>query len=116
MNFTLMVVDRLSFRMVTQAWGYFLWVNEFLYISSDGSESSPRIKFKYQSGDWLNLKSVVDGVNVKLYINDIFIKSLKLTGDGADSPTDNYVGLWCHRLVFMAGRDFKVTRCKDVFL
>ena len=109
--------DLFLFSLVTKAWGYFMWVNQFLYVSSDGTESTSRVKYPYQSGAWLKLKSVVDGTKVKIYINDNFIKDIVMTGEGAESSTDNYVGLWCHRLVYVAGKDFKVTACKynDLF-
>lgn len=100
------------FSMVSKAWGYFMWVNRFLYVSSDGSESNPRVPFSYDSGRWLKLKTVVDGVNVKIYVNGSLIHELVMQGQDADSETENYVGLWCHRLVFIAGKDFQVSSRK----
>ena len=92
-----------------------MWVNRFLYVSSDGTETSPRIQYKFESGRWLQLKTIVDRTNVKIFINGTLIKEVTMTGEGADSESENYVGLWCHRLVFIAGKEFKVSSCKCCF-
>ena len=94
---------------MTNAWGYFLWSNQFVYMSSDGTEGHPRAKYLFDSGSTLRLKSVVDGKNVKVYVNDMFVHEFEMQGDQASSDTDNMVGLWCHKLIHMKGQDFKVT-------
>ena len=96
-------------RLVTKAWGYFLSGNRHVHISSTGAESSPVIEFGFSSGAWYTLKSVVDGTNVKIYINDQLVKEIEMQGEGADSATDNYVGLWCHARTRTKGDSFRVT-------
>lgn len=80
-----------------------------MYISSDGTEANPRVKYQYDSGSTLKLESVVQGVNVKVYINGDLIQEIVLSGDGADSSTNNYVGMWCHRSMSTLGQDFEVS-------
>lgn len=99
----------LPFRLVTGAWGYFLWSNQFVYISADGSEANPRVKYAYDSKSSLKLESVIDGTNVKIYINGVLLQEVVLKGEGADSTTDNYVGMWCHRLMSTLGQNFQVS-------
>ena len=102
-------------RYVSKSWGYFLWSNRFLYISTDGTETSPRIPYTYPSRKYLRLRSVVNGNEVKIYINDIFIQKVELEGKEANSMTHNYVGLWCHRLTGLSGKGFQVKECKMQF-
>ena len=92
---------------VTQAWGYFLWSNAYMYITSSGPESSPRVDFATQTGSWYNLKSVVDGTNVKIYVNNRLVKEITMSGKEANSRTNNYVGIWCHSMDPIAGDSFK---------
>jgi len=101
--------------MVNDAWGYFLWSNQFIYMSSDGTEGHPRVKYLFDSSSTLRLKSVVDGKKVKVYVNDMFVHEFEMQGDQACSDTDNLVGMWCHKLAHMKGADFKVTAGKIFF-
>ena len=100
---------------VTQAWGYFLWANAYMYITSSGPESSPRIGFATQTGSWYNLKSVVDGTNVKIYVNNRLVKEITMSGKEANSRTNNYVGIWCHNMDPVAGDSFKGKIRKGVY-
>ncbi|XP_065684134.1 uncharacterized protein LOC100210120 isoform X1 [Hydra vulgaris] len=102
-----------SIKSVSKSWGYFLWVNQFLYISSDGSETSPRLLYSYKNAEWLHLRTVVDNSKVKIYINDVFIKEIIMTGEGHDSQINNYVGLWCHRMTNTVVKDFVVSNLVD---
>ena len=93
---------------VTDAWGYFLWSNAYMYITSSGPESSPRVDFATQTGSWYNLKSVVNGTNVKIYVNNRLVKEITMSGKEANSRTNNYVGIWCHDSMDpIAGDSFK---------
>ena len=78
-----------------------------MYITSSGPESSPRIGFATQTGSWYNLKSVVDGTNVKIYVNNRLVKEITMSGKEANSRTNNYVGIWCHGMDPIAGDSFK---------
>ena len=78
-----------------------------MYITSSGPESSPRVGFVTQTGSWYNLKSVVDGTNVKIYVNDRLVKEITMSGNEANSKTNNYVGIWCHNMDPIAGDSFK---------
>ena len=104
-----------EYRYVSKSWGYFLWSNRFLYIATDGTESSPRISYTYPSRKYLRLRSVVNGNEVKIYINDVFLQKVVLKGKEANSMTHNYVGLWCHRLTGLSGKDFQVKECNYQF-
>ena len=42
-----------------------------------------------------------------IFINGLRVKEITMTGTGAIAPTQNYVGLWCHRLTHFQGKDFK---------
>ena len=99
----------LVFRRVTKAWGYFQWSKAYMYISSSGKEDDPRINVPFSTGKWYTQKSVVNGTNVKIYINNKLVKEITMSGEGADSNTDNYVGLWCHSSTRPKGDNFKVT-------
>ena len=68
-----------------------------MYITSSGPESRPRISFAVNSGSWYNLKSKVSGTRVKIYVNDNLVKEITMSGSGADSKSNNFVGLWCHK-------------------
>ena len=81
---------------VTKAWGYFLWASNSMYISSSGGEGTPRINYSFSTGAWYDLKSVIDGTNVKIYINGNLVKEITISGSEADAKSNNYVGLWCH--------------------
>ena len=78
-----------------------------MYITSSGPESSPWVGFVTQTGSWYNLKSVVDGTNVKIYVNDRLVKEITMSGNEANSKTNNYVGIWCHDMDPIAGDSFK---------
>ena len=74
-----------------------------MYITSSGPESSPRISFAVNSGSWYNLKSKVSGTRVKIYVNDNLVKEITMSGSGADSKSNNFVGLWCHNHIPIKG-------------
>ena len=93
--------------LVTKAWGYFLW-SPYMDITSSGQESSPRINFGVTSNSWYKLKSVVNGTNVKVYVNDNLAKEIKMSGSEADSKSNNYVGIWCHARIPIKGDSFHV--------
>ena len=78
-----------------------------MYITSSGPESSPRISFPVNSGSWYNLKSKVSGTRVKIYVNDKLVKEITMSGSGADSKSNNFVGLWCHNQIPVKGDAFK---------
>ncbi|KAJ7390066.1 hypothetical protein OS493_027591 [Desmophyllum pertusum] len=80
----------------TKAWGYFLWSNRYMYISSSGGEGNPKINYSFSTGAWYKLKSVIDGTNVKIYINDKLVRKITISGSEADAKSNNYVGIWCH--------------------
>ena len=65
-------------------------------ISSSGREYNPIITYSFSTGAWYKLKSVVDGANVKIYINDKLVRKITISGSKADAKSNNYVGLWCH--------------------
>lgn len=96
------------YSLVTKAWGYFPWDNNYLYISSDGREASPRIKYKFPSDEWLALKTIVRGTNVKIFINEKMVYQLTIKGEGASAASDNYVGMWCRRSACVSGKNFMV--------
>ena len=98
------------FRLVTKSWGYFFWDKKYIYISSNGQENNPRINYAFSSNKWYDLKTVVDGTEVTLLINGLRVKNIVMTGKGANAPTHNYVGLWCHRLAHSQRKDFKVVQ------
>jgi hypothetical protein len=93
---------------VTKIWGYFLWVGKHLYITGNKAESSPRIDYAFSSNTWYNLKTVVKGVNVKIYVNDKFVYQLDMKGAGANSSAMNYVGIWCHENMNEQGSSFAI--------
>ena len=111
-KYVLIVIE---YRYVSKSWGYFLWSNRFLYIATDGTESSPRISYTYPSRKYLRLRSVINGNEVKIYINDVVLQKVVLKGKEANSMTHNYVGLWCHRLTGLSGKDFQVKECNYQF-
>ena len=78
-----------------------------MYITSSGPESSLRISFPVNTGSWYNLKSKVSGTRVKIYVNDTLAKEITMSGNGADSKNNNYVGLWCHTTIPAKGDSFK---------
>ena len=77
-------------------------------ISSKGTEYSPKIRFPVTSGAWYNLKSVVKGTHVKIYVNNKLVREITMKGSGADSKRNNYVGLWCHSKLSIKGDSFQV--------
>ena len=79
-----------------------------MYITSSGQESSPRINFGVTSNSWYKLKSVVNGTNVKVYVNDNLAKEITMSGSEADSKSNNYVGIWCHASIPIKGDSFHV--------
>ena len=94
-----------------------MWGQGTLYITANGAEGSPAIGFGFTTDTWYTLRSVVDGTNVKIYINDQLVKEVEMQGEGADSATDNYVGLWCHTGIVEVGEGFMVEgRMKRVLL
>ena len=86
-----------------------MWANQFIYISSDGSEGNPRIEYQFEAGKPLKLKTMVDRDQVKIFINGEKIHEFQMKGKLASSGSDNLVGLWGHRMMEMSGADFKVT-------
>ena len=86
-----------------------------MYITSSGPEGSPSINFKTTSGAWYNLKSEVKGTHVKIYVNNKLVKEITMKGSGADSKSNNYVGLWCHNKIPIKGDSFQV-QGKAMFL
>ena len=78
-------------------------------ISSAGRQEDPKINVPFSTGKWYTQKSVVKGTNVKIYINNKLVQEITMSGEGADSNTDNYVGLWCHGTSRVKGDNFKVT-------
>jgi hypothetical protein len=81
-------------------------------ISASGIEYSPKIKYSYPVNQWNNLKTVVNGTSVTMYMNDKLIRKVTLQGTGASSTNDNYVGLWCHSSTTEKGSGFSVRDCK----
>ena len=77
-----------------------------MYITSSGPEASPSIRFA-TTGAWYNLKSVIDGTNVTIYINDKLVKEITISGSEADAKSNNYVGLWCHGAISSKGDSFQ---------
>lgn len=77
-----------------------------MYITSSGPESSPNIKFPVSSGVWYKLKSVVNGTNVKIYVNDKLVQEITMSGSGADAKSNNFVGIWCHNSIPIKGDSF----------
>ena len=79
-----------------------------MYITSSGQESSPSINFGVTSNSWYKLKSVVNGTNVKVYVNGNLAKEITMSGSEADSKSNNYVGIWCHASIPIKGDNFHV--------
>ena len=79
-----------------------------LYISSNGTIASPEIELQYNLDGWYTLRSVVNGTKVTIYINGTFVHEVEMQGEGADSATDNYVGLWCPHSMFEVGEGFMI--------
>ena len=63
-----------------------------MYITSSGQESSPSINFGVTSNSWYKLKSVVNGTNVKVYVNGNLAKEITMSGSEANSKSNNHVG------------------------
>ena len=97
---------------MNDAWGFFLWANQFVFISSDGTLGNPRVEYQFDSGKPLALKTMVDGARAKIFINEKLVSEFEMKGQLASSETDNLVGLWCRRMMDMKGADFKVTTGK----
>ncbi|KAJ7390069.1 hypothetical protein OS493_027594 [Desmophyllum pertusum] len=93
----------------TKAWGYFLWSNRYMYISSSGGEGNPKINYSFSTGAWYKLKSVIDGTNVKIYINDKLVRKITISGSEADAKSNNYVGIWCHGGISSKADSFQVS-------
>ena len=79
-----------------------------MYITSSGQESSPSINFGVTSNSWYKLKSVVNGTNVKVYVNGNLAKEITMTGSEANSKSNNHVGIWCHAGIPIKGDSFHV--------
>ena len=60
------------------------------------------------SNSWYKLKSVVNGTNVKVYVNGNLAKEITMSGSEADSKSNNYVGIWCHASIPIKGDSFRV--------
>ena len=86
-----------------------------MYITSSGPEGSPLIDFKTTNGVWYKLKSEVRGTHVKIYVNNRLAKEITMKGSGANSKTNNYVGLWCHNKIPVKGDSFQVKPGKVEF-
>ena len=78
-----------------------------MYISSSGGESNPRIDYSFSTGAWYKLKSVVDGTNVKIYINGNLVREITISGNEADAKSNNYVGIWCHNSISTKADSFQ---------
>ena len=63
-----------------------------MYITSSGQESSPRINFGVTSNSWYKLKSVVNGTNVKVYVNGNLASMLSVSN--FSKPIDKCVHTW----------------------
>ena len=50
-----------------------------MYMTSSGLESSPSINFGVTSDSWYKLKSVFNGTNVKVYVNDNLAKEITMS-------------------------------------
>ena len=79
-----------------------------MYITSSGQESSPSINFGVTSNSWYKLKSVVNGTNVKVYVNGNLAKEITMSGSEANSKINNHVGIWCHARNAIKGDSFHV--------
>ena len=106
LNFFVCFIEYVD-RKVTGAWGYYI-LGDSLRITSSGPEYSPMINFPISSGAWYNLKSEVNGSQVRIYVNDKLVKEITMLGSGADARSDNYVGLWCHSRISIKGDSFQV--------
>lgn len=91
---------------MTKAWGYFV-LGGYIFISTAGQEGS-RINSGMTSNSWYKLKSVVNGTNVKVYVNGNLAKEITMSGSEADSKSNNYVGIWCHASIPIKGDSFHV--------
>lgn len=91
-----------------RAWGFFFWVNRYIYTVADGLEGKPQFNFKFKSGIWLNVTSVVNGNLATIYVNGTKLPTVKMLGDGSEEAGDKYVGLFCHKLVYVTGMNFRV--------
>lgn len=81
-------------------------------ITSNGAEHGPLIKYPpiQTSGRWYNLKSEVSGTNVKIYVNNKLVKTITMSGSGANAKRNNYVGIWCHNKIPIKGDSFQGKR------
>ena len=104
-----------TFRTVSRGWGFFLWLNRFIYATGEGTEDNPRFNFRFKPGRWLNITSVVNGNLATLYVNGTKFPTVQMKGDGSTEPGEKYVGLWCHKLIYVTGMNFKVKSSKYFF-
>lgn len=86
-----------------------------MYITSSGPEGSPKINYGVSSGTWYKLKSVVNGTNVRIYVNEKLVKEITLSGSEADAKSNNYVGIWCHNHIPIKGDSFQGNRLCKVY-
>ena len=89
------------------AWGFYVTTGR-LSISQSGGEYDPQINYPITAGQFYDLKSVINGTNVKIYVDDNFAQEVTMFGPGSDSADDNYVGLWCHARFELQGDSFQV--------
>lgn len=95
-----------SYRLVTKTWGYFMWLGSYLYITGNKLEASPLLRYSFSRNKWYDLKSVVNGTKVKIYINGQLVTEVVMRGPEANSSTNNYVGIWCHKQTNTKGSGF----------
>ena len=77
-------------------------------MTSEGPENRPKFLYNFRSGVWLNVTSVVNGNRATIYINGTKLPTVEMKGDGSTEVGEKYVGLWCHKLIFVTGANFKV--------
>ena len=102
-----------SFRRVERGWGFFFWLNRFIFVTSNGVEDNPKFPFNFRSGAWLNVTSIVNGNRATIIINGTRLPTVEMKGDGSTEAGEKYVGLWCHRLIYVTVKSFSVKPCKS---
>lgn len=95
-------------RIVRRGWGFFFWLNRQLFVTSDGPENKPIFPFIFKSGVWLNVTSVINANLATVYVNGTKLPTVEMKGDGSAEVGEKYVGLWCHKMIFLTGSNFKV--------
>lgn len=77
-------------------------------MTSEGVENKPRFSFLFKSGVWLNVTSVINGNLATVYVNGTKLPTVEMKGEGNSEVGEKYVGLWCHKLIYLTGADFSV--------